>query len=118
MSRSSIICFCSTGGTGVPPFAGDTMAELITRVLHDNVVPPDEANSAVSSGMSLVIRKLLAKNLTTRYQTPRELLDDLDLVEKSQLPAVDLGRLDAGAFEASRWPRVVMVTLVASGNAS
>ena len=100
--------------TGVPPFAGDTMAELITSVLHDNVVPPDEANSAVSPGMSLVIRKLLAKNLTTRYQTPRELLDDLDLVEKSQLPAVDLGRLDAGAFEASRWPRVVMVTLVAS----
>ena len=94
--------------TGVPPFSGETMAELITRVLNDNVVPPDEANPALSPGLSLVIRKLLAKNLTVRYQTPRELLDDLDRLERSQPPAVDLGRLDAAAFGAARWPRVAM----------
>ena len=100
--------------TGVPPFSGDTMAELITRVLNENVVPPDEANSAVSPGMSLVIRKLLAKNLTVRYQTPRELLDDLDRIEKAQPPAVDVGQLNADSFEASRWPRVVLVAMLAS----
>ena len=97
--------------TGVPPFSGDTMAALITNVLNENVVPPDEANSAVSLGMSLVIRKLLAKNLTVRYQTPRELLDDLDLIEKSQQPAVDAGRLEARNHESSRWARIVLVGL-------
>ncbi|MFT4512214.1 MAG: serine/threonine protein kinase [Planctomycetota bacterium] len=99
--------------TGVPPFSGDTMAQLITNVLNENVVPPDEANSAVSPGMSLVIRKLLAKNLTVRYQTPRELLDDLDLIEKSQPPAVDLGRLEAANDESSRWLRIVLVAMTA-----
>ncbi|MCK5943366.1 MAG: serine/threonine protein kinase, partial [Planctomycetes bacterium] len=91
--------------TGVPPFAGSTMAELITNVLNENVVPPDEANSAVSPGLSLVIRKLLAKNLTVRYQTPRELLDDLNRIEQELPPAVDAGRLDASADLSSRWLR-------------
>lgn len=97
--------------TGVPPFSGDTMAQLITNVLNENVVPPDEANSAVSPGMSLVIRKLLAKNLTVRYQTPRELLDDLDLIEMSQPPTVDLGRLEAANDEPGRWSRLVLIAM-------
>jgi len=57
--------------TGVAPFRGDTMAELITNVLSEEAPPPDAANSAVSPGLSLVIRKLMAKNLAVRYQTPR-----------------------------------------------
>mgnify|MGYP001354296011 CR=1 FL=1 len=81
--------------TGVPPFRGDTMAELITKVLHDAPVPPNEVNPALSEGLALVIRKLLAKDLRVRYQTPRELLDDLDRVERSLPPAVDESRLSA-----------------------
>lgn len=97
--------------TGMPPFSGETMAVLITNVLNENVVPPDEANSAVSPGMSLVIRKLLAKNLTVRYQTPRELLDDLDLIERSQPPAVDPGRLEAANHATYRWSRLVLIAM-------
>lgn len=96
--------------TGVPPFSGNTMAELITNVLNENVVPPDEANSAVSPGLSLVIRKLLAKNLTVRYQTPRELLDDLDRLDKELPPAVDAGRLEAAADLSARWVRPVLLS--------
>lgn len=82
--------------TGVPPFRGDTMAELITKVLHDPPVPPNEVNPALSEGLSLVLRKLLAKDLRVRYQTPRELLDDLDRVQRAQPPQVDAARLSAG----------------------
>lgn len=99
--------------TGMPPFSGETMAELITNVLNENVVPPNEANSAVSEQVSLVIRKLLAKNLTLRYQTPRELLDDLDRIERSQPVAVDKNRLDEAEHETNRVLRVVLVTLCA-----
>lgn len=94
--------------TGLPPFAGNTMAELITNVLNENVVPPDEANSAVSPGLSLVIRKLLAKNLTARYQTPRDLLDDLDRLDSALPPAVDAARLDVAAERSSRWLRPLL----------
>jgi hypothetical protein len=80
---------------GVPPFRGDTMAELITNVLNQAPTPPNEINPALSDGMSLVIRKLLAKDLTVRYQTPRDLLDDLDRIDRAQPPAVDEARLVA-----------------------
>ncbi|MFK7742792.1 MAG: protein kinase [Planctomycetota bacterium] len=105
--------------TGQPPFSGDTMAELITNVLSENVVPPDEANSAVSESVSLVIRKLLTKNLTLRYQTPREMLDDLDRIARAQPPQVDKNRLDELNRDANRLLRpillVVSVTLIAFG---
>lgn len=93
--------------TGVPPFAGNTMAELITSVLNETVVPPSEANSAVSNGLSLVIRKLLAKNLSARYQTPRELLDDLDRLDQALPPSVNAARLDAVGGPSLRWLRPV-----------
>ncbi|MCC7062058.1 MAG: serine/threonine protein kinase [Planctomycetes bacterium] len=81
--------------TGVPPFRGDTMAELITKVLHDVPVPPNELNPALSEGLSLVLRKLLAKDLRVRYQTPGELLQDIDRVQRSLPPEVDPARLAA-----------------------
>ncbi len=89
--------------TGVPPFRGDTMAELITNVLHETPVPPDELNPALSEGMALVIRKLLAKDLTVRYQTPRELLDDLERIERALPPQIDESRLSADAGDGARW---------------
>ncbi|MBL8730534.1 MAG: protein kinase [Planctomycetes bacterium] len=96
--------------TGVPPFRGDTMAELITKVLSAVPVPPNEVNPALSEGMSLVLRKLLAKDLRVRYQTPRELLDDLDRVERQLPPEVDLSRLTAGEGGRVRyWWRAVAV---------
>jgi len=95
--------------TGVPAFSGDTIAELITSVLHENATPPDEVSSAVSPGLSLVIRKLLAKNLKVRYQTPRELLDDLDRLDKALPPSVDAARLEVAAGPSSRWLRPVLL---------
>jgi tRNA A-37 threonylcarbamoyl transferase component Bud32 len=91
--------------TGVPPFRGATMAELLTKVLHEVPEAPDAANPEVSPGLSLVLRKLLAKDLRVRYQTPRELLDDLERVAQSLPPAVDASRLavPGGARPARPW---------------
>jgi tRNA A-37 threonylcarbamoyl transferase component Bud32 len=101
--------------TGVPPFRGDTMAELITSVLSDTPVNPNEINPALSEGLALVIRKLLAKDLAVRYQTPRELLDDLDRIERSLPPQVDTARLRADAGEArSWWPKLLLAGSVAA----
>lgn len=88
--------------TGTPPFKGDTMATLITNVLNQTPVPPDEVNPALSEGLALVIRKLLAKDLQVRYQTPRELLDDLDRIDRAQRPDVDEAKLSRSGTEP-RW---------------
>jgi tRNA A-37 threonylcarbamoyl transferase component Bud32 len=101
--------------TGVPPFRGDTMAELITKVLSETPVPPNEINPALSEGMSLVLRKLLAKDLRVRYQTPRELLDDLDRIERQLPPDVDVSRLTAGeGGRISLWWRASAVVVGAA----
>ncbi|MFY9343527.1 MAG: protein kinase [Planctomycetota bacterium] len=101
--------------TGVPPFRGDTMAELITAVLHELPVSPNAINSSLSDGMSLVIRKLLAKDLTVRYQNPRALLDDLDRLERALPPQIDPARLSAGEGEPARWwPRVLLALAAAA----
>jgi tRNA A-37 threonylcarbamoyl transferase component Bud32 len=93
--------------TGVPPFTADTMAELITAVLSQTPVNPNQINPALSEGMALVIRKLLVKDLSVRYQTPRELLDDLQRIERAMPPAVDPTLLQQDAGERSVfWPRV------------
>jgi len=100
--------------TGVPPFMGDTMAELISKVIYDPPVPPIEVNPALSEGLSLVLRKLLAKDLRVRYQDPRELLDDLERIKQSQPVQVDAARLAAGEGEGrSRLPlRFLLTALV------
>lgn len=96
--------------TGEPPFRGATMAELLTKVLHEVPRAPDAVNGDVSPGLSLVLRKLLAKDLRVRYQTPRELLDDLDRIAQALPPAVDASRLAvAGA------PRPTRAWLLAAG---
>ncbi|MEO6597721.1 MAG: serine/threonine-protein kinase, partial [Planctomycetota bacterium] len=89
--------------TGIPPFQGSTMAELITNVLNETPVSPLAINPALSEGLSLVIRKLLVKDLRVRYQTPRELLDDLDRIDRSEAPAVDVARLSDDESDRSRW---------------
>lgn len=75
--------------TGGPPFQGETMAEVITRVLSEPVTPPIERNPDLDPGLDLVIRKLLAKDPDLRYRTPAELLEDLERVRRRERPGVD-----------------------------
>ncbi|MBK8976411.1 MAG: serine/threonine protein kinase [Planctomycetes bacterium] len=81
--------------TGQPPFRAETIGELITKVLHDRPPSVTELNPELSDGLGLVIRKLLAKDPARRYQTPRELLDDLARVRRAERPAVQREELDA-----------------------
>ena len=89
--------------TGQPPFQGASMTEVILQVLHDTPVSPRVINPELSEGMSLVIRKLLSKSPQLRYQTPRELLDDLQRLARDQRPQVDESRLSVG--ETGRPPQ-------------
>jgi tRNA A-37 threonylcarbamoyl transferase component Bud32 len=90
--------------TGSPPFVGKTMAQVITQVLSERAPSASELNPTVSDGLSLVIRKLLAKDPGLRYQTPLELIEDLRLVERAEAPRVDARRLDREqAPSRGRW---------------
>lgn len=104
--------------TGSPPFTGDTMAEVISKVLGERAPSASELNPAITDGLSLVIRKLLAKDPALRYQTPTELLGDLRRVEAELPPQVDVRRLERrqrGRRRVPGWVAMLTVAVVVFG---
>ncbi len=99
--------------TGSPPFRGNSIGELITKVLSEREPWAKELNPLLSDGLNLVIRKLLAKDPDLRYQTPAELLEDLRRVQREEEPDVDLRKLEAVERSRPRWGMLTAVALLA-----
>lgn len=72
--------------TGVTPFPGPAVSGYAMQ--HINEVPPSvhSINKKCPRNLSLVIDRLLAKNSGDRQQTPAELIEDLNRVERGQNP--------------------------------
>ncbi len=84
---------------GNAPFARGTMPERIVQ--HMTASPPDarRLNPSIPAAFTLIVNRMLAKKPADRYQTPAELLDDLEHPEQvapigKRAPAV--GKLDDG----------------------
>jgi serine/threonine-protein kinase len=63
--------------TGEMPFAGQNITTVIYKIINENPIPPRELDASIHPGLSYVICKALAKSPDERYQTCRELADDL-----------------------------------------
>jgi serine/threonine-protein kinase len=63
--------------TGEKPFGGQNITTVIYKIINENPIPPRELDASIHSGLSFVISKALAKNVDERYQTCRELAEDL-----------------------------------------
>ena len=63
--------------TGEMPFGGENITTIIYKIINENPIPPRELDATIHPGLSYVICKALAKSPEERYQTCRELADDL-----------------------------------------
>ena len=63
--------------TGEKPFGGQNITTVIYKIINENPIPPRELDASIHAGLSCVISKALAKNVDERYQTCRELAEDL-----------------------------------------
>src|ERR1035441_8897543 len=63
--------------TGEKPFGGQNITTVIYKIINENPIPPRELDASIPAGLSYVISKALAKNVDERYQTCRELAEDL-----------------------------------------
>ncbi len=63
--------------TGKPPFEGRSVTDTLNRVLNDEVVSPRRRNAAVPRDLETICLKCLEKDPLRRYQTARELAEDL-----------------------------------------
>jgi serine/threonine protein kinase len=63
--------------TGERPFGGQNITTVIYKIINENPISPRELDSSIHPGLCYVISKALAKDPEERYQTCRELADDL-----------------------------------------
>lgn len=63
--------------TGEKPFPGQNITTVIYKIVNEEPVPPRQIDSSIHPGLSAVVMKALAKDPNTRYQSCRELMEDL-----------------------------------------
>lgn len=68
--------------TGRLPFAGDSLADVSDRILHDEPDAPGRHNRTVPPELDAIVRKALEKQPPFRYQSARELHVDLQRVAR------------------------------------
>ena len=74
--------------TGQAPFTGESAVDIMTKHVHEDLVPPDFVNCDLTQGCSAVIMKMMAKNRSNRYGSALELACDLDCLMRGQRPIV------------------------------
>jgi serine/threonine-protein kinase len=85
--------------TGVAPFDGDNVNAIMYATVNTTPPPPSQHNRAVPAMLDLIVAKAMAKLLEDRYQTVKELGDDLREVRRQ----LDSSR-PAAALKASNVP--------------
>jgi len=63
--------------SGVKPFPGQNITTVIYKIVNEEPVPPKQVDPTIHPGISAVVMRALAKDPDTRYQSCREMLEDL-----------------------------------------
>ncbi len=83
---------------GTPPFAAKGLSSLIQKVVSEEPRPLPEVRAEVPDIIWRVVRKMLNKDLTTRYRTGQDIVRDLDKVieqlDRSPLLLSDEDKID------------------------
>jgi formylglycine-generating enzyme required for sulfatase activity/serine/threonine protein kinase len=72
--------------TGRPPFPGPTLSAYMRQHQEDIPSAPCRLNPNVPENLSQVVERLLAKKPSDRHQKPAELVEDLNRVERGEVP--------------------------------
>src|SRR6202035_2340339 len=67
---------------GIPPFRGETPSDCIASILKTEPAPLSEVLSDVPLKLESILQEALRKNSDERYQTIKEMLDDLRIIEE------------------------------------
>lgn len=88
--------------TGKPPLEGDTLFNILFKLANEEVVSPRKINPKVPPALDKICLKALEKKKENRYQTAREMADDIKKhlqtpgdLELTASPTVKTARPDA-----------------------
>src|SRR5262244_2642536 len=63
--------------TGEKPFPGQNITTVIYKIVNEDPVPPRTIDPMIHPGLSTVVMRALAKDPAARYQSCKEMLEDL-----------------------------------------
>lgn len=63
--------------TGEKPFPGQSITTVIYKIVNEDPVPPRQINPSIHPGLNDIVLRALAKEPEDRYQSCREMLEDL-----------------------------------------
>ncbi|HYL61564.1 MAG TPA: serine/threonine-protein kinase [Candidatus Methylomirabilis sp.] len=63
--------------TGEKPYPGQNITTVIYKIVNEEPVPPRQIDPSIHPGLSAVVMKALAKEPEARYQSCRDMLEDL-----------------------------------------
>jgi eukaryotic-like serine/threonine-protein kinase len=86
--------------TGRRPFTGDTSISIISSIVKDTPKSVTELNPALPRDLARIIRRALSKDLERRYQTAKDLRNDLEELKAS----LDSGELQASTMASGSIP--------------
>ncbi|MFA6294574.1 MAG: protein kinase, partial [Victivallales bacterium] len=66
------------GLTGIQPFCGETVFDTLTKVVHQEPVPPRHITSGIPVDLQNIVLKCMEKDPAKRYSSAMELAADLD----------------------------------------
>jgi hypothetical protein len=87
--------------TGDRPFKGHTSLSVLTSILRDTPKPVTDLKPSLPRDLGRIIRRCLAKDAERRYQSAKDLRNDLDELEQS-LDSGELSARQVGAAPRSR----------------
>ncbi|MBL4848336.1 MAG: serine/threonine protein kinase, partial [Planctomycetes bacterium] len=88
--------------TGRPPFEGASALHVLDQVVHESPAPPSKFSSGLDKDLETICLKCLEKEPAARYQTARELADDLARYQRQE-PI--LARPPGLAERVAKWTR-------------
>ena len=71
--------------TGVQPYTGDTLGEIAVKHMNADPEPIHEIAGDVPQELERITLKAMSADITQRYQTANEMLEDMDSFTQSQL---------------------------------
>ncbi len=103
--------------TGQRPFAGETSISIISAIVKDTPTSVTELNPALPRDFARIVKRALAKDPERRYQTAKDLRNDLEELKASldsgELAAEARGRA-VPARAVGLWRGIAIVAAVAA----
>ena len=97
--------------SGKPAFSGGSVIEIGAQVLHINPPPPSKINPQVSHELDRITIKALAKKPSERYQTAKEMREDLIAVEATlSLSGDRIGRVNPRPGTGQQTSRLTVIS--------